>query len=275
MDIEELNKSQIVLLTLLVSFVTSIATGIVTVSLMQQAPPAITQTVNRVVEHTVEKIVPGQSAAAAVPVTETRTVVVNQSDAIASAVAGAAPSVVRLYASDAAEHARLLGLGLVVDRSGIIATDAAALGEAADAVIDLGSTGAIRVFVYKRDAATGLAFMRAATTTVDGSAVPAWTAASLPKGQSVLGQDVVALSGKTTLKLGQGIISGAEDVTDAAGIRLIETDVPESAVMPGTPLIDTTGAVVGLSTGVSRAQGAGGFISSSAFAMKDAGSVQQ
>ena len=50
MDMEELSKSQIILLTLLVSFVTSIATGIVTVSLMNQAPPAIAQTVNRIIE---------------------------------------------------------------------------------------------------------------------------------------------------------------------------------------------------------------------------------
>lgn len=275
MDIEELNKSQIVLLTLLVSFVTSIATGIVTVSLMQQAPPAITQTVNRVVEHTVEKIVPGQAAAVATPAAETRTVVINESDAIADAVSAAAPSVVRLYANDGAEHAHLLALGMVVDRGGVIATDASALGEAADAIIDLGAAGSVRVFVYKRDAATGLAFLRAATSTVAGAAVPAWTPIALPKGQSVLGQDVVALSGKTTLKLGQGIITGAEDVTAADGIRLIETDVSESAVMPGTPLIDTAGSLIGISTGISRAQGAGGFIASTAVAMKDAGSAQQ
>jgi hypothetical protein len=44
MDIEELSKSQLIMLALLLSFVTSMATGIVTFSLMDQAPPAIAQT---------------------------------------------------------------------------------------------------------------------------------------------------------------------------------------------------------------------------------------
>lgn len=57
-DINELNKQQVVLLCILVAFVTSIATGITVVSVMQQSDEPITQTINNVIEKTVEKVVP-------------------------------------------------------------------------------------------------------------------------------------------------------------------------------------------------------------------------
>ena len=56
MDIKELNKTQLVLLTLLITFVVSIATGIVTVSLMQQMPKSVPQTINNVIQRTIEKV---------------------------------------------------------------------------------------------------------------------------------------------------------------------------------------------------------------------------
>ena len=46
-----LTKTQIVLLFLLVSFVTSLATGIVSVTLVNQAPQPVTHTINKVVEN--------------------------------------------------------------------------------------------------------------------------------------------------------------------------------------------------------------------------------
>jgi hypothetical protein len=55
---EHLNKAQIVLLTLFVSFVASMATGIVVVTLMQQSPEPVAQTITKVIERTIEKVTP-------------------------------------------------------------------------------------------------------------------------------------------------------------------------------------------------------------------------
>ena len=56
MDIKELNKPQLILLTLLITFVVSVATGIVTVSLMQQMPKAVPATINNVIQRTIERV---------------------------------------------------------------------------------------------------------------------------------------------------------------------------------------------------------------------------
>ncbi len=60
MDIKDLNKTQLILIAVLLSFVTSIATGITTVTLMQQAPQSVTVPITRIVKETVEKIVPAE-----------------------------------------------------------------------------------------------------------------------------------------------------------------------------------------------------------------------
>jgi len=58
MDIKELNKAQLIMLLILLTFVVSIATSIISVSMMQEAPASVSTPITRVIRETVEKIVP-------------------------------------------------------------------------------------------------------------------------------------------------------------------------------------------------------------------------
>lgn len=62
MDIKDLTKTQLILLAVLLSFVTSIATGITTVTLMQQAPSSVTVPLTQIVRETVDKVAPNTAA---------------------------------------------------------------------------------------------------------------------------------------------------------------------------------------------------------------------
>jgi len=95
MNLNELNPTQIVLLTLLVSFVTSIATGIVTVSLVNQAPAVVTDTIHKVYEKTIEKVVPGEQTATIIENTET--IIVSEEDFVIEAVNKNVDSLTRIY----------------------------------------------------------------------------------------------------------------------------------------------------------------------------------
>lgn len=105
---DHLTKTQVVLLVLMVSFVTSLVTGIVTVTLVNQAPPPITQTLSNVIEKTIEKVVPVQNQTASVqqpsnPATQEDLivgVVKNVSSAVVSVVASKDIPVIEQYYID-------------------------------------------------------------------------------------------------------------------------------------------------------------------------------
>lgn len=260
MDIEHLNKWQVVMLTLLVSFVTSIATGIVTVSLVDQAPPIVTQTVGRVVEKTVQTVMPapaGQPAAAATTiVTKEKTVVVSESDQIAKAVNNVSPSIVHIYTSS--EEPAFLGLGVVMDSGGTMLMDSAAIDERADALVALPDGTRVRAFVTGRDKQHGLAFLKTSTTTEAEVKKPiTWKPVSIATDKPVLGATVVALSGKSVARIANGLVTALLQSDEGA---VIDTNIAESGIMPGSPLVDTNGNLVGVSTGTSRTSSGQGFI---------------
>jgi len=259
MDIEQLSRSQVLLLGLLVSFVTSIATGIVTVSLMDQAPPVVAQTVNRVIERTVQQVVPNQSAAAVV--TQEKTIVVKESELVSQAVTRVSPSIVRLYSNDS-QNPVFLGLGIIVEASGTIAADSAGLGDAGDAVVDISGSSHVRAFVTSRDEKNGIAYLSPASTTIEGK-TPAWTPISIATHSPMLGESIVTLSGKTIARVAEGIVTSIIPASPTLGAKVIDTDITETSIMAGSPLIDTNGSLVGISTGAGRQSSPSGFVTAS------------
>lgn len=122
MDVKELNKSQLIMLALLLSFVTSIATGITTVTLMQQAPSSVTVPINRIVRQTVEKIVPGEVK------NTVETVVVKEEDLVVDAIAKNQSALFSLSKEVVDDTGKIVevpeGKGLAITSDGIVVVDA-------------------------------------------------------------------------------------------------------------------------------------------------------
>ncbi len=262
MDLEKLTTSQVVLLTLLVSFVTSIATGIVTVALMEQAPPAVTQTVNRVVERTIEKVSPEAQTATAATVQQP----MRESDIFAKAVQTIAPSVVRLYApgKDATGNDMrvFVGHALVMDASGVLIADAGTP-DGDGKLTALRSDGVeVPVVVIARPTGANMIRLQAATTVGEKKESITWVPLTLATTKPVLGRSVIAISGYTSTRVARGIITGISDAKDHTQ-GFVETDIPADSFAAGSPLIDTNGAVIAVATRESRTAQTGGFLATS------------
>lgn len=264
---ESLNKQQLILLALLVSFVTSMATGIVTVSLMNQAPPAVTQTINRVVEKTIERVVTepaNQSAAVATK----ETVVVKADDLVIEAIEKNEKSLVRIKEVTGEGEARrenFAALGLIVSRDGLIVTDLSvayrksaetgvAVPESYLGVLPDGRRVSLNI-AYS-DQVSGLIFFQPFLQDREKGTIkflpPQFGSAELK-----LGQAVVALSGDEGNSVSTGIISNiaaktAVRTSDTAGVKehiAIKTDIRSSDLVLGSVLLNLSGEVIGINAG--------------------------
>lgn len=240
---ENLTKQQLVLLALLVSFVSSIATGIVTVSLLDQASPAVTQTINRIVERTVETVVPASTGEKS---TIKETIIVSEGDARVSAIEKAVKSIVRVKEGD-----NFSGFGIILTDAGRIVAKTvhdpnlnyrAVMPDSSEVSLDFVSTNndfGITVFQINKSNNEALKGITKGTL-VD---------AALLK----IGQTAIAIGGQSLNSVEDGIISSV--IKNEDGVSSVVAGISGSLYAANSVLINLSGEIIGLKKGSTIEEG--------------------
>lgn len=227
MNIEDLSKTQLLLLTILVNFVTAIATAVMTVTLLDEAPPTVTQTVNRIIDRTVE------TAAQATPipgiVTKETTVIIKDEDLLAAAIGANASRTVLIHKG--ATSTPVIAVGTYLPKARAIVT-ATIQNLPKEAVIEFANGTAVEASLSK-PGATLTIYGFSDTATLPQVATPDLILASNLK----QGQTLVALTRDNSAET--GIISKVTADTVFANV----TGIPA-----GAAAVNISGDVIGIAT---------------------------
>ncbi len=280
----ELNKTQVVMLVLLVSFVTSLATGIVTVTLVNQAPPPVTQMIGRVIEKTIETVKPGETI-------HEKTVIITQEDMVMSVVKNVSSAVVSVvatkdvpimeeyftspfqnlprgffpdikipqYRQKGTEKKRVSsGSGFFVSKDGLILTNKHVVADSkAEYSVIMNDGRKLAAKVLVRDPFQDIAILK-----VEGknfNFIPLGDSKNIKVGQSAIA--IGNSLGEFQNTVSVGIISGLKRrvlvsgnaVTAAEELQeLIQTDASINPGNSGGPLLNLNGKVIGINTAMAE-----------------------
>lgn len=226
MNIEDLSKTQLLLLMVLVNFVLSIATGILTISLLDQAPTNVTQTVNRIVDHTIETIsTPIQVATTAVKPTPEAP---SGEQLLTAAISAHVARTVLIHKGASTTPALMYGVYLPKSRAVVTASGIANLPKEATIVFVDGSS----IEASLSRSGDGLAIYGFADT----AALPDAPAANLvPAAELKAGQTAIAITKDNSA------LTGIVSKVDGEGVHASFTGIP-----PGAALVNLSGNVIGI-----------------------------
>lgn len=289
MDIDSLSKKQVVLLVLLVSFVTSLVTGIVTVTLMSQEPTPLTQTIHKVIEKITplesqwaQQEMPSQSAASAAPLVVSQEelivkVVSNVSNAVVSVVASKDLPVIEEYFVNPFPEGLLpnvqipqyrqkgtikkevsSGTGFFISKDGLLLTNKHVVEDSkAEYSIVMNDGKKFDAKVLAKDPFQDIAILKVENTDKkEFSFIPLGDSDNLKVGQTVIAIGNSLGEFRNTVSV--GIISGLNRSVTAQGSlagseflqEMIQTDAAINPGNSGGPLLDLSGRVVGMNTAV-------------------------
>ncbi|QQG42403.1 MAG: trypsin-like peptidase domain-containing protein [Candidatus Giovannonibacteria bacterium] len=276
----DMSKQQLVLLVLLVSFVTALVTGIVAVTLLNQAPQPITQTVQRVIEKTIgslpeplkkdeKKELEANAMARDVLIED---IVQRVSPSVVSIVAAKDIPVIEQYFINPFPNDDFFGdiripqyrqrgterrqvssgSGFFVSSDGYILTNRHVVEDAeAEYSVIMNDGRKLKAKVLARDVLNDAAVLK-----VDGTYVPI----DLGDSESLrIGQTAIAIGnalGEFQNTVSIGVISGLRRTIIASGAlsgpeelsQLIQTDAAINLGNSGGPLLNLRGGAIGLNT---------------------------
>ena len=229
MNIEDLSKSQLLLLMVLVNFVVSIATGVLTVSLLDQAPPTVTRTINQIVERTVETV----GAEGPIPIViepAKPTPVASEEEKLIAAIQGAAARTVTIHAG--ATTTPVIAVGVYFAKSRIVATTMRSE-LPKEALIQFANGATAQASLSRTSDDIGIYGF------ADDAVLPSVpSAARLATSDLRTGHSVIALTAD------RAAATGIVSKIDASGIYTTLPQVPA-----GTAAVNIQGDVIGLSNG--------------------------
>ncbi len=232
---EDLTKQQLILLALLVSFVTALSTGIVTVSLMNQAPEGVTKTISQVIERTVQQVIPQDAAVGK----STDSLFSHTSDA----VSGVLQSVVRFQGNPSGT---VSGIGLVVSKGGIIVTDKSALPQASEYQAIYPNGQSIPVAIIQSQNGGDIVFLAPLVARLASMTALSFVPATFA-GSYALGDTVFSISWADSPILSQGVIAKGQASTTQSSDPIFTT-ISASKIAPGSPVFTASGQVLGIRT---------------------------
>lgn len=250
---EDLNKNQIVLLTLLISFVTSIATGIMTTSLLQEAPIEVTRNINRIVEKTIETVTtpsvttPGQK--------EVTTVIVKEDDMIVNSIDKNIKSIVRINERNSISDAKsFYGIGLIINKDGLIVADRKSISSIIVYTATLDDGKEVTLTPQGVDKQTDFILFKVVPANNVSIASYGLVPAVFSDKEVKLGQTLTSLGGEQSNSVSVGRVISLDVKESGTGtstikyLSSINTDISATNLENGSPIFNLTGEIVGVKT---------------------------
>ena len=292
---ENLTRTQTIFLVLLVSFVVSVATGIVTVTLMNQAPPPLTQSINRIIE----RVIPGETPQVQQIISDTR------EEMITNAVKNISPAVVSIiatkdipvfeeyyvnpfgndsffnfqipqYRQKGTEKKQVSsGTGFFVSADGLIITNKHVVQDAeAEYTVIKNDGKKFSAKVLAKDSFQDIAILKVEGK--DFNFIPLGDSSKIETGQTAiaignsLGEFQNTVSVGIVSGLNRNIVASGEDLQG-----LIQTDAAINAGNSGGPLLNLSGQAIGINTAMASGAENMGFALPINIAKKDIQDVKE